>query len=78
MVCRIQQMIFAIHALVIAAADRKLGLKFGQRTESVSCFSLRFARENSQPDAFEARGRAGKIRVDQFFVQPDGFEHLAP
>ena len=50
MVQRIQQVIFAVHALVIAAADGKLGLEFGQRTEGILVFQLRFgARDTDRP-----------------------------
>ena len=73
---RIEQVIFAVDALVIAAADREFGLEFGQRTERILVLQLRFGRENCEADAFQARSRAGEIGVDQFFVQADGFEDL--
>ena len=37
---------------------------------------LRFARENVETDAFDARRGAGEVLVHQLLVQPDGFEDL--
>ena len=51
---RIQQVIFAVDALVITAADRKLGLELGQRTEGVLVFHLRLGRENGESDSLQS------------------------
>ena len=61
---RIEQVIFAVHALVIAAADGKLGLELGQRTEGVFMFQLRFGRENGESDALDPRSGAGEVGID--------------
>ena len=73
---RIEQMILAAHAVLIAAADLQLGIGFRQRLESVVVLHLGFARQHIQADAFDARRGAGEISLDQRFVQADGFEHL--
>ena len=73
---RIQQVIFAAHAVLIVAADGQFGVVAGDRLEGLLVLHLRFAREHVQADAFDARGRAGEVLVDQGFVQADGFEDL--
>src|SRR6202050_5746224 len=67
---------FAVDPLVIAAADRKLSLELGQRTEGVGVFHLRLSREHRESDSFDARSGAGEIGVNQFSVETDGFENL--
>ena len=72
----IQQVIFAVHPLVITATDRELSLELGERAEGVVVLQQRFGSENRESNAFEARSCTGKVGVNQFFVQPDGFENL--
>ena len=50
---RIQQVIFAVDAIVVAAADRQFGLRFGKRTECVLMLHLRFARQHFEANAFQ-------------------------
>ena len=61
---------------MIAAADRKFGFGFGERTEGMLVLHLRFARQHIQANSFQARSRAREIGVHQFFVQSDRFENL--
>ena len=72
----IQQVIFAIDAEMILAADREFGFEFRERLEGVLMLHLRLARQHVQSDTFQARSRPGKVAVDQFLVQADGFEDL--
>ena len=51
---RIQQVILAIHALVVSACDRKFCLGLGQRTKRMLVLHLRFAGEHFQADAFQS------------------------
>ena len=74
---RIEEMILAAHAVLIAAADFQLGVGFGNRLKRVIVLQLGFARQHVQSDAFDARRGSGEIAIDQRFVQADGFEALA-
>ena len=73
---RVQQVIFAVDALVIVAADSQLSLKVDQRTERELMLQLRFRREHRQANAFQARGGSGEVGIYQVFVQADRFEDL--
>ena len=73
---RIDQMIFAADAVLIVAADLKLGFRFRGAAVGVFVLHRRLAREHIQANAFETRGRAGEILVHQRFVQTDSFENL--
>ena len=73
---RIEQMVFAANPVLIFAAGRELGLGFGDRLEGKFVLHLRFARQHIQPDAFDARCRAGEIFLHQRLVQADRLEDL--
>ena len=73
---RIEQVIFAVDALMIGPSDGELSLGLRQRTERILVLQLRFARKYVEADAFQSRSGAREISIDQLFVQADGFEDL--
>ena len=73
---RIQQVIFAVDAKLIGAADVQLGFRFRGGAERVRVLGLGFARQNIQAHAFDARSGSREVPVDQVLVQADGFEDL--
>ena len=73
---RIQQMVFAVRAVLVIAAEIELGFGIGDRTERALVFHLRFARQYVQADAFDAGSRARKVAIDHRLVQADRFERL--
>ncbi len=73
---RIEQVILAADAVLIRAAGFEFRVRFGDRPEREIVLHLRFARKNIEADAFDARGRAGEVLLNQRFVQADGFEDL--
>ena len=75
---RIQQMMLAADAVLIAAADSQLRLEAAGRVESVLVLHLRFARKHLQPHAFHARCGSGEIFSHQRPVKPNGLEYLRP
>ena len=62
---RIEQVILAVLAVLIMAADHEFGLGIGERLEGVGVLHLRFARQHVEPDAFDARCGAGEVGFDQ-------------
>ncbi len=75
---RIQQMIFAVDAVLIIAADGELGFGFRDGRKAKLCLATASLRQHVQTDAFDARGRAGEIPIDQLFVQPMASKTCAP
>ncbi len=61
---RILQVILAADAELILPADHQLGLRFGQRLESILVLQQCFARQHLNAHAFDARSRAGEVSVD--------------
>jgi len=51
---RIQQVILAIHPLVVRASDRKFGLELGDRTQRMFVLNLCFAGEDVQAKTVQA------------------------
>ncbi len=72
----IQQVALAAHAILIFAADAKLGVGFAERLHGELVLHQRFAREDFDAHAFDARGGAGEIAVDELAIQADGLENL--
>ena len=62
---RIQQMIFAAHAVRVAAAHRQFRIGIRERLERQLVLHGGFAREHIEPDAFNARRGSGEVFVDQ-------------
>ena len=73
---RIQQVVLATDAVMIVAAGVEFRFRGGNLAERKGVFHGGFTRQHVQADAFDARGRAGEVLVDQLLVQADGFEHL--
>ena len=64
---RIEKMVLAARAILIGAADGKVGIRFVQRLEGVLVFEDGFARQNVQIHALYARDGAGEIAIHQAF-----------
>jgi hypothetical protein len=62
---RIEQVILAALAVLIVAADNEVGFGIGERLEGVGVLELGFAGEHVEADAFNARGGAGEVGIDQ-------------
>ena len=75
---RIQQVIFAVDAVVIASSDRKFGIGFGKREEGKLMLHLGFARQHTQADSLQTRSRAREIGIHQFFAETNRLKHLRP
>ena len=73
---RIEQVIFAALAVLILAADDELGFRIGERLEGVGVLHLRFAGEHVEADAFDARGGAGEVGLDERLVEADSLKDL--
>ena len=69
-------MIFAIHSLVVGAADRKFGLESGDRTQRMFVVELGLAGKDVKAYSFQARGGPREIRFDQIFLQSNCLEDL--
>src|ERR1700692_3822843 len=69
-------MIFAVDSLVVRSSYSEFSLGLSQWTECMLVLELRFTGNDIEADALQARGCSSKIRVDQFPIQPNGFEDL--
>ncbi len=73
---RVDEVILAVLAELVLPADDQLGLGVAQRLIGVPVLDLRLARQHVEPDAFDPRGCAREVGVDQFLVQADGLKDL--
>ena len=73
---RIQQVALASDAILIFATDAQFRIGFAGRLERELVFHQRFACQHFHGHAFNARGRAGEVALDQRFLQADGLEDL--
>ena len=65
---RIDQVILAVDAVAVSAANLQFQLRQGARTEAVLVPQDRFLRDHIQAHAFDARDRAQEIIVHQLLV----------
>src|SRR5215472_12719453 len=61
---------------MVIATHREFGFEVGERTKCVLMFEQSFRSEYRESDTLEPRSRAREVGVDDFFVEPDGFEYL--
>src|SRR5581483_5738711 len=73
---RIQEMILAVYAEMVAAADSQLGISVRYRAECKLVFQLRLAGKHLKPHAPDSRSSTREIGINEFFAQPNGLEHL--
>ncbi len=74
---RIQQVIFAVSAVVIAPSSGEVGLGIHDGLKCVLMLHLALASQHIQADPLEAGGRSREIGIHQIFVQSDRFENLS-
>ena len=60
----IEQVIFAIDALMIISADCQLRFGLRQRAEGMLMFQLCLASEDVETDSLQSRSRAGEVGID--------------
>ena len=73
---RIEQVELAAFAILVLAADGEIGFRVGERLEGVFVLHLRFAGEHAEADAFNARGGAGEVVLDEGAIEADGLKDL--
>ena len=73
---RIEEVIFAALAVLILAANDEVGFGVSEGLEGVGVLHLRFASEHVEADAFDARGGAGEVALDERPVEADGLKDL--
>ena len=72
----IEQMIFTISPPLVFTAPFQVGLFSRTPGERIVVAYANFLGNFFQPDAADARCRPGKVAVNKFLVQADGFKNL--
>ena len=70
------QVIFAVGAELVVAADGEFGDGFAHGSERVAMLLDGFFGEDIEIDAADAGDRAGEVTIDEIFIESDGFEDL--
>ncbi len=70
------EVIFAVGAELVVAADGEFGDGFAYGSERVAMLLNGFFGEDIEIDAADAGDGAGEVTIDQFFIESDGFEDL--
>src|SRR3984885_5953015 len=72
----VQHVAFAAHAILIVAADAQFGFRFVGRLHGEGVLHQRFARDDLDVHALDARTGSGEVALDHGLAKTHGFENL--